>query len=603
VRLRFVVLPRPYADHCIRSFTDVPPNRSTTGAAQAREVHHRLVFGTRTPIGRLTSASAMPTTDESSLVLLEALLASAPVGIAFLDGDLRIARINRALANVLGCPVEECLGRTARELSPPGLWPVAEFALRRVLETGEPIHDYEFSGPHAHRDDRRYWIASVFPVRINGERVNGVGAVVRDITARVHAAERERALAKRRERSYVLADALVAATTSRDVIAAVVEHGAAAMDAAGCVVALRSHDGRSIELLGTDGMPPDVEADWQQFSIDAPTPLSYVARTGAPLFLESSADWAHLFPELSGLAASVGHNANAVVPLVIGGESTGALGIAFEQERHFADDERTFAMTLGRQCALALERARLLESERAARSEADAANQVKTQFLATMSHELRTPLNAIGGYAELLELGIHGPVTDAQRDVLSRIQRSQHHLLSLINNVLNLVKLDTHHVSYDLSTVSLGAVLEFVAEATGPQVRAKHLRYDTSGCSRELAVRADPEKLRQILLNLLSNAIKFTDDGGAIAIACSADRGTVRIHVRDSGIGIAADQQDKIFEPFVQVDRRLNRPMEGTGLGLAISRELARGMGGELTVESRPGEGTTFTLSLPRAVP
>jgi len=275
--------------------------------------------------------------------------------------------------------------------------------------------------------------------------------------------------------------------------------------------------------------------------------------------------------------------------------------MAFQQERHFSDDERSFAMTLGRQCSLALERARLLESERAARSEADAANQVKTQFLATMSHELRTPLNAIGGYAELLELGIHGPVTDAQRDVLSRIQRSQHHLLSLINNVLNLVKLDTHHVRYDLSPVSLATILEFVAEATGPQIRAKHLRYDAGGCSRELAVHADPEKLRQILLNLLSNAIKFTDDGGAIAIACSADRSTVRIHVRDAGIGIAADQQEKIFEPFVQVDRRLNRPMEGTGLGLAISRELARGMGGELTVESRLGEGATFTLSLPRA--
>jgi PAS domain S-box-containing protein len=544
----------------------------------------------------------MSMTDEGSLVLLEALLASAPVGIAFLDGDLRIARINRALANVLGCNVEDCLGRTARELSPPGLWPVAEFALRRVLETGESIHDYEFSGPHAHRDDRRYWVASVFPVRVNGARVNGVGAVVRDITARVHAAERDRAETKRREQSYVLADALVAATTSREVIAAVVEHGAAALDASGCVVALRSHDGRTIELLGADGMPPDVEAEWKRFSIDAPTPLSYVARTGIALYLESAGDWMEHFPELSRLADSVGHRANAVVPLVIGGASMGALGIAFEQERHFSEEERSFAMTLGRQCSLALERARLLESERAARSEADAANQVKTQFLATMSHELRTPLNAIGGYAELLELGIHGPVTEAQRDVLNRIQRSQHHLLSLINNVLNLVKLDTHHVSYDLSTVSLSTVLEFVAEATGPQLRAKHLRYDTSACSRELAVRADPEKLRQVLLNLLSNAIKFTDEGGSIAIACGADRNTVRIHVKDTGIGIAAEQQEKIFEPFVQVDRRLNRPMEGTGLGLAISRELARGMGGELTVESRTGEGTTFTLSLPRVV-
>jgi PAS domain S-box-containing protein len=543
----------------------------------------------------------MSMTDEGSLVLLEALLASAPVGIAFLDDDLRVARINTALANVLGCSVDDCTGRLARDLSPPGLWPIVEFALRRVVETGESIHDYEFSGPQAGRDDRRHWIASVFPVRVQGERVGGVGAVVRDITARVRGAERERAQARRRERSYVLADALVASASSRDVIAAVVEHGAAAMNAAGCVVALRSSDGRFIELLGTDGMPPDVADEWKRYSINAPTPLSYVARTGTSLFLESSDDWLRHFPELSVLADSVGHQANAVIPLIVGTRSIGALGMAFEHAHHFTEDERAFAGTLARQCALALERARLLEAERAARGEADAANQVKTQFLATMSHELRTPLNAIGGYAELLELGIHGPVTEAQRDVLSRIQRSQHHLLSLINNVLNLVKLDTHHVRYDLATVSLATALEFVAEATGPQLQTKHLRYETSACARELAVRADPEKLRQILLNLLSNAIKFTDDGGAVAIACSADRSAVRIHVKDTGIGIAAEQHEKIFEPFVQVDRRFNRPMEGTGLGLAISRELARGMGGELTVESRLGEGSTFTLSLPRA--
>ena len=544
----------------------------------------------------------MTTTDEAHLVLLEALLESAPVGIAFLDGDLRVARINAALARALGYSAEECTGRSARELSPPELWPVVEFALRRVVESGESIHDYEFSGPHAERDERRHWIASVFPVRVRGERVNGVGAVVRDITARVHSAERDRAQARRRERSYALADALVAATSSREVIAAVVEHGAAAMGASGCVVALRTPDHRFVELLGSNGMPPDVAAEWRHYPIGAPTPLSYVTRTGIALFLESADDWSRHFPELSELANAVGHRANAVVPLTVSGDSIGALGIAFEQTHDFSDDERAFAVSLGRQCALALERARLLESERSARAEADAANQVKTQFLATMSHELRTPLNAIGGYAELLELGIHGPVTDAQRDVLSRIQRSQHHLLSLINNVLNLVKLDTHHVRYDVATVPLSKILDFVAEATGPQIQAKHLRYDTSSCSPDLAVRADPEKLRQILLNLLSNAIKFTDDGGTIAIACSADRHIVRIHVRDTGIGIAVDQQEKIFEPFVQVDRRLNRPMEGTGLGLAISRELARGMSGELAVESRLGEGSTFTLALPRAL-
>jgi PAS domain S-box-containing protein len=543
----------------------------------------------------------MSATSEDSLVLLEALLASAPVGVAFLDGTLRVVRINEALARAVGRSVDECTGRPARELSPPDLWPIIEPALRRVAEEGESINDYEFAGQQAGRDDLRHWIASVFPVRVPGQRLNGVGAVVRDITGRVRSAERERAQIRRREQSYALADALVGAVTTREVIAAVVERGAAAMDADGCVVALRSADGAFVELLGADGMPPDVAAEWNRFPLEASTPLSYVARTGESLFLESLEDWRRRFPELLHLAADVGHHANVVVPLAIGGETIGALGLAFVRDHQFSEDELAFALTLARQCSLALERARLLEAERAARAEADVANQVKTQFLATMSHELRTPLNAIGGYAELLELGIQGPVTEAQRDVLNRIQRSQHHLLSLINNVLNLVKLDTHHVRFDIVPVSIASVLQFVAETTGPQLQAKRMRYETRGCPPGLAVCADPEKLRQILINLLSNAIKFTDEGGAIAIECVSDSRTVRLCVEDTGIGIADDQQEKIFEPFVQVDRRLNRPMEGTGLGLAISRELARGMGGELTVESRLGEGSVFTLALPRA--
>jgi PAS domain S-box-containing protein len=543
----------------------------------------------------------MTTTSEDSVVLLEALLASAPVGIAFLDENLRVVRMNEAMASAVGCSVDECTGKSARELSPPALWPVIEPALRRVAEHGESIHEYEFSGRRAGSDDLRHWIASVFPVRVGGERLNGVGAVVRDVTGRVRSAERERAMARRREQSYELADALVGAVTTREVIAAVVEHGAAAMDADGCVIALLSPDGRFVQLLGADGMPPDVAAEWNRFAIGAPTPLSYVTRTGEPLFLESLDDWRRQFPELATLAADVGHPSNVVAPLAIGGDTIGALGLAFEKARQFSDDERAFALALARQCSLALERARLLEAEREARSEADVANQVKTQFLATMSHELRTPLNAIGGYAELLELGIHGPVTEAQRDVLNRIQRSQHHLLSLINNVLNLVKLDTHHVRFDVVPISLDSVLKFVSETTGPLLQAKRMRFETRGCRGDLVVHADLEKLRQILINLLSNAIKFTEEGGAIAIECESDSRIVRLRVEDTGIGIAAEQLEQIFEPFVQVDRRLNRPMEGTGLGLAISRELARGMGGELTVESRLGEGSSFTLSLPRA--
>jgi signal transduction histidine kinase len=346
-------------------------------------------------------------------------------------------------------------------------------------------------------------------------------------------------------------------------------------------------------------MPSDVGNEWARFPVSAPAPLAYVVRTGESLFLESDADWELHFPELHALAAGVGHRANAVVPLIVDGQPVGALGIAFVTPRRFDDEERALAVNVARQCALALERARLIESERAARAEADAANQVKTQFLATMSHELRTPLNAIGGYAELLEMGIHGPITPAQQEALVRIQRSQQHLLNLVNNVLNLVKLDTHHVHYQLMDVPVDQALQFVVEATAPQLQAKRLRYEQAPCAGILA-RADSEKLRQILLNLLSNAIKFTD-GGWIAVSCSVQGREVCIDVRDTGCGIPAEQLDKIFDPFVQVDRRLNRPVEGTGLGLAISRELAQGMGGTLTAVSAVGEGSTFTLRLPSA--
>ena len=218
-----------------------------------------------------------------------------------------------------------------------------------------------------------------------------------------------------------------------------------------------------------------------------------------------------------------------------------------------------------------------------------------------MSHELRTPLNAIAGYADLMRMGIRGPTTPEQQADLDRIKRSQRNLLSLINDVLNYAKLEAGHVEFDTQRVELHDFLNDIEALVTPQLQDKGLKYEYATCADHLGVIADKEKLRQIVLNLLSNAIKFTPSGGTISVECKTDEGKVQICVRDTGVGIPEEKISAIFDPFVQLDRKLTSATEGTGLGLSISRDLARGMGGDLRAESKHGEGSKFILELPRA--
>jgi PAS domain S-box-containing protein len=241
-----------------------------------------------------------------------------------------------------------------------------------------------------------------------------------------------------------------------------------------------------------------------------------------------------------------------------------------------------------------------VESERRARAEAENANRAKSEFLAVMSHELRTPLNAIAGYAELIELGLRGPITRAQQLDLERIQKSQRHLLGLINGVLNFAKVGAGVVHYAVEPVPMHEVLETCEALIAPQMQSKELEFHIGDCDHGLKARADRDKVQQILLNLLSNAVKFTGSGGRVALECAIDpEQHVLVRVSDTGRGIAADQLDRIFQPFVQLDAKLTRAESGTGLGLAISKDLARGMGGDLLVESALGQGSTFILALP----
>jgi signal transduction histidine kinase len=279
-------------------------------------------------------------------------------------------------------------------------------------------------------------------------------------------------------------------------------------------------------------------------------------------------------------------------------ESNNLLQTQARQLEHQTNEARELAHEL----ALTNEELRAVISEaKKAWAAADAANRSKAEFLAVMSHELRTPLNSIGGYVDLLEMELRGPLTDAQKSDLARIKRSQEHLLGIITDILNFTRLEATEVKFDIIDVPLRALIADLDAVVPSLAHAKSVEYKCDSPAGSVYARVDPDKLRQIMINILSNAVKFTPQGGRISVSCSVSEKTVSIHVEDTGIGIPKDKHMAVFEPFVQLDRGLTRRTDGTGLGLPISRALARGMGAEITLKSEVGVGSTFTLTLPLA--
>ncbi len=247
------------------------------------------------------------------------------------------------------------------------------------------------------------------------------------------------------------------------------------------------------------------------------------------------------------------------------------------------------------------ERERSKEELRVARDLARAANRAKADFLAVMSHELRTPLNAISGYAQLLELGVSGPLTDKQADAVARIRTNQLHLLTLIDDVLNFAKIEAGSSPIRAQSVLVCDAIDSLDAVLRPDLISRDLTMTWPGCDKTLAVRADPVKLRQILLNVIGNAIKFTPPHGRIELSALRSEDRVAITVKDNGVGIPADMLERVFEPFFQVQTGTTREYPGVGLGLAIARDFARAMGGDIRLQSVYGKGCGVTIELPTA--
>ncbi len=570
-------------------------------------------FGTCTDIHEERTATeavrALSSELKSRVDEMEAMFSMLPVAIGISsDPECRNIRTNPAMAALLSVPPDENISSGRPDAAAALTWtewrngqriPVEDLPMQLAARTGRTVEgeqmELRFRDGHV---VHVYAFAS--PLFDERGAVRGAIAALVDVTARIEATEQFQRLADRTEKLYALARALARAATPAQIAAVACDWGRRVLGACASMFAGLASDGRSLEQLHAQGMPPEFTRRWTRVPLQLNTPLAEAARKGRIEVIGSAGERDARYADIRWPA---GLEALVAAPIRFEDRTLGAWAAHFETPRRFSSDDIQLIEAVTGQCAQALERARLLEAERAAREQAEQANQAKLKFLRVMSHDLRTPLNAILGYTELLQDSVPGPLTDTQRTYLGRIRASTTILRLLIDDILEFARIEAGRVEIRPVDVPVATLVESVEALLGDQVRARGIRLVRGSCLPGLAVRADPERARQILMNLVSNAQKFTAAGGEIAIECQATESRVRIAVRDTGVGIDPDELERIFEPFVQA----HRPQElgtdqGIGLGLPIARELARAMGGDVTASGEPGVGSTFTLELPRAL-
>jgi signal transduction histidine kinase len=562
-------------------------------------------------------------------------LALAPVAFAVTEGPTHVLRYANAAYRLLELSGDITIsgrgsqqGSLATELAP---------LLDRAFQAAQTVRE-DLYAPGQSASPR--WSCTVWPVSSESSSPEGLVIEVRDAAHRDTEAARQRAITERlllgamREQENALReqktarDALEA--SRRDAFLAAASHDLAASldeDATRDLVARRVLPRKGtwciVDIVESNGairrlavVHPDpakqalartLAERWDPSPTDA-IGASRILQTGAtkPVVITNDSGAAliaaaHGAENLATLR-TLGFGSLLVIPLVIRGTLLGAITfVTPEGDVPFTPEEIALASDLTERCAMALDNARLYRESDSLRAAADLANKAKSTFLGNMSHELMTPLNAIGGYAELLDMGLRGPVTPEQHADLGRITQNQRHLLSLITEMLNFVRSENGRLAYRFTEVPVAPALTEVAEMLTGAAKNRGLSIECPHGDDDVVVWADVERVRQILMNLVMNAVKYTPaNGGNITLTSTVLPETVIIQVADHGHGIPVSKRDAIFEPFVQLLDGLANRQGGVGLGLAISRELARAMHGDLTVESTPGVGSQFMLTLRR---
>ncbi len=534
----------------------------------------------------------------------------APIGKGLVALDGRWLRVNRALCEITGYSEDELLHATMRQLTHPEDLG-ADLELAQRLAAGE-IASYQAEKRYVRKDGRTVWVLlNESVIRDADDLPLYFIAQVLDITERKAAEDRERQLARAQaaqEEAEAAASQMEFLAGAGSTLASSLDYDATIQSLARvCVPALG--DFAVVDVLEEDGRirrvaaahaepareevaqelrayPPNPDAEWH--------PAVRTIHTGRPVVLDPF-EVSALGPDaVLPLHHLLRARAQMTVPLIAGGRTLGALTVALDERspKRLGPTDVALAEEVARRAAMALENAALFQ-------EAEQANRAKSDFLTVMSHELRTPLNAIVGYTDLLQAGLPGPLTEQQKLYLDRIRRSSGHLLSLIEEVLTYSRLEAGRETVRREVVDLEDVIQQACALIEPLAVERGLRFQAHPPERRVRLESDARKIRQMLANLLSNAVKFTERG-MVEIATREEEDVVAFDIRDTGIGIAPEHLEKIFEPFWQADSGTTRRAQGTGLGLGVTRRLARLLGGDVTVRSELGAGTTFTLRLPR---
>jgi signal transduction histidine kinase len=474
------------------------------------------------------------------------------------------------------------------------------------------------------------WQCSVWPVIGNNGSAEALGIQIRESSPPNGALELQRQVAEQmlfgalrergiaddaeaaRRRAAFLAEAgrLLAESVDQSTTLVALTRLALPTLGAWCIVDILE-EGDAIHRLGIYHPDPEkqklareLDATWIPEADDpfgAPAMLRDARTIAIPDDIETTLAASAHTPHNLHILRQLGIGSLLTVPLIARKRLLGAITFVSAQTgiSHSPEDVH-LAEDIAARGALALDNAQVYDLALVLQRSAETANRAKTAFLGAMSHELRTPLNAIGGYIDLLDMGLRGPVTASQHADFARVKTNQQHLALLITEILTFVRVGSGHVSYAVGDINACDALRHAVELIEPLFGQKGLVYKGVTGESTVTARADPERVTQILVNLLSNAIKFTPSGGTISAECGSTADGVTLRVSDTGIGIDPDKHEAIFQPFIQLKEGLSDRESGVGLGLAISRDLARAMHGDLTVESAEGKGARFTLSLPR---